>query len=91
MTDFRLMTAAAVVCAGIVTTTNLAVAQDYMPIVQDCVPATVSPPSWRWWAAYHPDYFARDWGPFFRRHLYRYGQVLVCSAPATPSVILSKY
>jgi hypothetical protein len=89
MTDFRLITAA-VVCAGIVTTTNLATAQDYVPIVQDCVPAIANLPSWRWWETYHRD-FVRDWGPFFRRHVYRYGPILVCSASATPSVISSKY
>jgi hypothetical protein len=87
MTDFRLITAA-VVCAGIVATTNLASAQDYVPTV--CVPATVTPPPWQWWASYHPD-FVRNWGPFFARHVYRYGPIAVCSAPATPSVISSKY
>jgi hypothetical protein len=89
MTDFRLITAA-VICAGIVATTNLATAQDYVPTVEYCVPTTDTPPSWRWWASYHPD-FVRNWGPFFRRHVYRYGPIAVCSAPATPAVISSKY
>jgi hypothetical protein len=91
MRDFRLMTAAVVAFVGIVTTTNLAAARDYVSTVQDCAPATVTPLSLRWWDTYHPDYFVADWGPFFRRHVYRYGPILLCSAAATPSVISSKY
>jgi hypothetical protein len=94
MRDFKLVTAAAVVCAGmVVTTTNLAAAQDYyVSTAQDCVPAPApSSPPWRWYDTYYPNYFVADWGPFFRRHVYRYGPIVACSAAATPSVISSKY
>jgi len=88
MKDFKLI--AAVVCAGVITTTNMAAAQDYVSTAQDCVPAPSSPP-WRWYDTYYPNYFVADWGPFFRHHVYRYGPIIACSATAAPSVISSKY
>jgi hypothetical protein len=92
MIDFRLITAAAVVCAGMIAATNMAAAQDYVSTAQDCVPAPApSSPPWRWYDTHYPNYFVADWGPFFRRHVYRYGPIVVCSATATRSVISSKY
>jgi hypothetical protein len=91
MKDFKLISAAAIVCAGMVTTTDLAAAQDYVWTAQDCVPAPASSPPWRWYDTYYPNYFVADWGPFFRRHVYRYGPIVACSAAATRSVISSKY
>jgi hypothetical protein len=82
-----MLAAAAVLGAGIVATTNVAAAQDYALTAPDCVPPP--PPSPRWYYTYYPNYFVPNWGPFFRRHYYRYVPILVCSAIATPPVIIS--
>jgi hypothetical protein len=73
--------------AGNTLTTNFAKAQDYPAIASDCIPPAPQEP--RWYYSYYPNNFIPDWGPFFRRHEYRYGPVLVCSAIATPRVIIS--
>ena len=88
MKKLRLTLAAvAVVCAGVVATTNIAVAQ-YVLSASDCVPPPQ--PYWQWWRSNYPNNFVPNWEPFFRRHVYRYGP-LACSAIATSSVISSKY
>jgi hypothetical protein len=84
----QVLAAAVIVGAGIIATTNLAAAQDYVLTAPECVPP---PPPWRWYKNYLRIGFAPDWGPFFRHHVYRYGPVLVCSAMASPRVISSKY
>jgi hypothetical protein len=81
-----MLAAAAVLGAGMVATTNSAAAQDYVPIAPDCVPPPA--PSPRWYYTYYPN-SVPDWGPFFRRHYYRYGPISVCSAIATPPVVIS--
>jgi hypothetical protein len=85
----QVLAAAAIVGAGIVATTNLAAAQDYVLTAPECVPPPPQP--WRWYKNYLRADFVPDWGPFFRHHVYRYGPVLVCSAMATTPVISSKY
>jgi hypothetical protein len=88
MQKLKLMLAAAVVLgAGLVATTNFAAAQEYVGTAPDCVAPPAPPP--QWYTTTYPNYFVADWGPFFRRHSYRYGPVLVCAATATPPVILS--
>jgi len=85
------LVAAAILVAGIAAMTNLAEAQDYVLAAPDCVSP---PPSLAWYKIYYPDNFVADWGPFFRRHDYRYGPILPCAAVtviATPPVISSKY
>jgi hypothetical protein len=85
----QVLAAAVIVGAGIIATTNLAAAQDYVLTAPECVPPP--PPPWRWYKNYLRIGFAPDWGPFFRHHVYRYGPVLVCSAMASPRLISSKY
>jgi hypothetical protein len=88
MKKLRLTLAAiAVVAAGIVSMTNIAVAQ-YVLTASDCVPTTQ--PSWHWWRSNYANNFVPDWEPFFRRHVYRYGP-LACSAVIIGPVISSKY
>jgi hypothetical protein len=90
MQSLKLVLAAACVAgAGIVATTNLAGAQDYVLTAPDCVPPP-PPPLPRWYYSYYPN-FIPNWEPFFRRHVYRYGPMVVCSAIATPPNISSKY
>jgi hypothetical protein len=84
-----LLAAAGVAGAGIVATTNLAGAQDYVLTAPDCVPPP--PPLPRWYYIYYPNYFVPNWEPFFRRHVYRYGPIVVCSAIAAPRKISSRY
>jgi hypothetical protein len=84
-----LLAAAAVVGAGVIATPNFAEARDYVMAASECVPPP--PPPWRWYNNYLRADFVPDWEPFFRRHVYRYGPVLVCSAIATRPVIYSKY
>jgi hypothetical protein len=87
MRSLKLVLAAAWVAgAGIVATTNMAGAQDYVLIGPDC-----GPPLPRWYYSYYPNYFVPNWEPFFRRHVYRYGPMVVCSAIATPRKISSRY
>ena len=87
MQKWKLMLAAAAALgAGIIATTNFAAAQDYVPTAPDCVAPPAQSP--QWYTTSYPN-FAPNWGPFFRRHSYRYGPVMVCSAIATPPVIIS--
>jgi hypothetical protein len=85
------LAAAGVACAGIVATTNLAGAQDYILTASECVAPPPPPLLLRWYITYYPNYFVPNWDPFFRRHVYRYGPIVVCSAIATPPIISSKY
>ena len=85
------LVAAGVACAGIIATTNLAGAQDYILTASECVPPPPPPLLLRWYITYYPNYFVANWNPFFRRHVYRYGPIVVCSAIATPPIISSKY
>jgi hypothetical protein len=82
MQDFKhLLAAAAVLGACIVATTKSAEAQEYLS--GSCGPP---PPT----AIYI--YPSANWEPFFRRHYYRYGPIVVCSpSVATTSVISVKY
>jgi hypothetical protein len=82
-----MLTAAAVLGAGMVATTNFAAAQDHLRTAPDCVPPPLASP--QWYYTYYPNNFAKDWRPFFQRHYYRYGPILVCSAMAPPPVIVS--
>jgi hypothetical protein len=34
-------------------------------------------------------YPSADWGPFFRRHLYRYGPILICEPSVQPTHVIS--
>jgi hypothetical protein len=89
MQRLKHLLAATVVGASIIAATNFAEAQDYVLTATDCVPPP--PPSPRWYYSYYPNNFVPDWGPFFRRHEYRYGPILVCSEIATPPVVSAKY
>jgi hypothetical protein len=84
-----LLTAAAVVGASVVATTNLAAARDYVLNPADCIPQA-SPPL-RWYSSSYVNYFVPDWEPFFRRHVYVYGPVLACAAISTSPAISAKY
>jgi hypothetical protein len=85
-----MLAAAAVLGTGMIATTNFAAAQDSVLIAPGCVAPLA--PSPRWYHTYYSNDFVPDWGPFFRRHYYRYGPILVCSAMAAPpAVISSKY
>jgi hypothetical protein len=85
-----MLAAAALLGAGMIATTNFAVAQDSVLTAPGCVAPPA--PSPRWYITYYPNDFVPDWRPFFRRHYYRYGPILVCSAMAAPpAVISSKY
>jgi hypothetical protein len=89
MQSLKLVLAAAGVAgAGIVATTNLAGAEEYVLTAPACVPPPL--PSPRWYYIYYPN-FVPNWEPFFRRHVYRYGPVMVCSAIAMPPNITSRY
>jgi hypothetical protein len=46
--------------------------------------------NWFYSPVYHV-YPAADWGPFFRRHVYRYGPIVCTSPIATPNVISVRY
>jgi hypothetical protein len=85
----RVLAAVGIVGAGIVATTNLAGAQDYVLAAPDCVPPPAPLP--RWYYRYYLNYLVPNWEPFFRRRVYKYGPIVVCSAIATPPVISSKY
>jgi hypothetical protein len=90
MQSLKLVLAAVgIVGAGIVATTNLAGAQDYVLTAPDCVPPPAPLP--RWYYRYYLNYLVPNWEPFFRRHVYKYGPIVVCPAIATPPVISSKY
>jgi hypothetical protein len=87
-----LVAAAAVVGAGIVATTNLATARNYVLNPADCVPP--SNPPLRWYSSYYSNYFVPNWEPFFRRHVYVAGPILACAATSAATVapvISSKY
>jgi hypothetical protein len=64
------LSAAAVLAAVVLATTNLAKAQDYVRSASDC---GLPPPTEIY------IYPSANWQPFFRRHVYRYGPILVCS------------
>lgn len=84
-----LMCLAAVSLGGVVATINVAearhyrnvaVSSDYMMSEANCAPP---PPP----ATYI--YPAPNWGPFFHRHVYRYGPILVCDPSIAPTNIIS--
>jgi hypothetical protein len=85
-----MLTAAMVLGAGVIATTNFAAARDYVLTASDC--AAPPPPSWRWYYTYYPNDSVPNWRPFFRHHYHRYGPISVCPAIATPpAIISSKY
>lgn len=80
---------AAVILGGMVATIsvaearhyrNVAVSGDYMVSEASCAPP---PPP----ATYI--YPAANWEPFFRRHVYRYGPIMVCDPSIAPTNIIS--
>jgi hypothetical protein len=85
----RVLAAVGVVGVGIVATTNLAGAQDYILTAPVCV---APPAPWpRWYYRYDVNYLVPNWEPFFSRHVYKYGPIVVCPAIATRPVISSRY
>jgi hypothetical protein len=90
MQSLKLVLAAAgVVGAGIFATTDLAGAKDYVLTAADCVPPPA--PLRRWYYRYYLNDLAPNWEPFFRRHVDKYGPIVVCPVIATPPVISSRY
>jgi hypothetical protein len=82
------LVAAGLAGAGVIATTSLAGAQDYVLTAPGCVPSPA--PSWHWYYSYYPN-FVPNWEPFFRHHVYRYGPIMVCPAIAAPPIISSRY
>jgi hypothetical protein len=91
MRKMKMLAAAAVVGAGlgIVATTDIAEAQDYVLSAPGCVPP---PPSrMQLYYSYFRPELPLNWEPFFRHHYYRYGPILACAPIETAPVISSKY
>jgi hypothetical protein len=81
---------AAVILMGVVATANVAEARHYRHLSSDYVASEAScaspPPP----AMYI--YPSANWEPFFRRHVYRYGPLVVCEPSiATTNVISVRY
>jgi hypothetical protein len=89
----RILSLASVLAAGIIATTDFAEARHYRRVAiydEDVVSAgTCTPPP----PPRSYIYPAANWEPFFRRHYYRYGPILVCSPSivTTTNVISVRY
>jgi len=82
-----LLNSAAAILVGMVATTSMAEARHYrhVEVSSDYVCAPPSAP--RMYI-----YPAANWEPFFRRHVYRYGPIMICEASAkTTNVISVRY
>jgi hypothetical protein len=91
MQKFKLiLNVAAVLIVGAVATTNCAEARHYRHFYNDYVVSegscTAPPPPLSY------IYPAANWEPFFRRHVYRYGPILICDPSiAMKNVISVRY
>jgi hypothetical protein len=80
---------AGVLVVGAVTTTNCAEARHYRHVgiydryVVSDASCTPPPPS----ASYI--YPSPNWEPFFRRHVYRYGPILMCAPSVAMTTVIS--